>query len=84
MRSLQCNVHRTSAGRRSIAYGAYLGESERLIGVYCGRIFNGEKPSRPAGPTSYKGRARYQPQDGQALDLTFPMTLLGRADEVIE
>src|SRR4029078_416495 len=31
------------AGRGGlIAYGANLGESERLIGVYCGRIFNGE------------------------------------------
>jgi putative tryptophan/tyrosine transport system substrate-binding protein len=28
-----------------IAYGAHLTEAARLIGVYCGRILNGEKPA---------------------------------------
>jgi putative tryptophan/tyrosine transport system substrate-binding protein len=67
-----------------IAYGAYLGESERLIGVYCGRIFNGEKPSDLPVQLLTKVELVINLKTAKALDLTFPMTLLGRADEVIE
>jgi putative ABC transport system substrate-binding protein len=67
-----------------IAYGAYLGESERLIGVYCGRIFNGEKPSDLPVQLLTKVELVINLKAAKALDLTFPMTLLGRADEVIE
>ena len=67
-----------------IAYGASLGESERLIGVYCGRIFNGEKPSDLPVQLLTKVELVINLKTAKALDLTFPMTLLGRADEVIE
>ena len=67
-----------------IAYGAHLAELERVVGVYCGRIFNGEKPVRPADPTAYKVELVINLKTAKALGLTFPLTLLGRADEVIE
>src|SRR5262249_53135236 len=44
----------------------------------------GRQASRFAGAAVDQGRAGDQPQDGQCARLTFPITLLGRADEVIE
>ena len=67
-----------------IAYGANLGESERLIGVYCGRICNGEKPSDLPVQLLTKVELVINLKTAKALGLTFPLTLLGRADEVIE
>jgi putative tryptophan/tyrosine transport system substrate-binding protein len=67
-----------------IAYGAYLGESERLIGVDCGRILNGEKPSDLPVQLVTKVELVINLKTAKALGLNFPLTLLGRADEVIE
>jgi putative tryptophan/tyrosine transport system substrate-binding protein len=48
-----------------IAYGARLAESQRLIGVYSGRILKGEKPADLPVELLTKSRARYQSQDRQ-------------------
>ena len=67
-----------------IAYGAHLAELERLVGVYCGRILNGEKPSDLPVQLLTKVELVINLKTAKALGLTFPLTLLGRADEVIE
>jgi putative tryptophan/tyrosine transport system substrate-binding protein len=67
-----------------IAYGAHLAELEHLVGVYCGRILNGEKPADLPVQLLTKVELVINLKTAKALGLTFPLTLLGRADEVIE
>src|SRR6516162_941820 len=67
-----------------IAYGSDLRELEHLVGVYCGRILNGEKPSDLPVQLLVKVELVINLKTAKALGLTFPLTLLGRADEVIE
>jgi putative ABC transport system substrate-binding protein len=70
--------------RGLIAYGAHLAELEHLVGVYCGRILNGEKPSDLPVQLLTKVELVINLKTAKALGLTLPLTLLGRADEVIE
>jgi putative tryptophan/tyrosine transport system substrate-binding protein len=67
-----------------IAYGAHLAELEHLVGVYCGRILNGEKPSDLPVQLLTKVELVINLKTAKALGLTLPLTLLGRADKVIE
>jgi putative ABC transport system substrate-binding protein len=76
-------IEQTLAGGL-IAYGARLAESQHLIGVYSGRILNGEKPTDLPVQLLTKVELVVNLKTAKALGLTFPPTLLGRADEVIE
>jgi len=76
-------IEQTMAGGL-IAYGARLAESQYLIGVYSGRILNGEKPADLPVQLLTKVELAINLKTAKALGLTFPLTLLGRADEVIE
>jgi putative ABC transport system substrate-binding protein len=67
-----------------IACGAHLAELERLVGVYCGRILNGEKPSNLPVQLLTKVELVINLKTAKAVGLTLPLTLLGLADEVIE
>jgi putative ABC transport system substrate-binding protein len=67
-----------------MSYGGSTAESYRLAGAYAGRILNGEKPGDLPIQQSSKIEMIINLRAAKALGLTFPITLLGRADEVIE
>jgi len=67
-----------------MSYGTNVDDAQRLAGVYVGRILQGAKPADLPVQQAVKVELVLNLKTAKTLGITFPLSLLGRADEVIE
>jgi putative tryptophan/tyrosine transport system substrate-binding protein len=67
-----------------MSYGSSLVDAYRRLGVYTGKILNGAKPAELPVEQAVKVELVLNLKTAKTLGVTFPLSLLGRADEVIE
>jgi putative ABC transport system substrate-binding protein len=67
-----------------MSYGSSLSDAFHLVGIYVGRILKGAIPSDLPVQQAVKAELVINVQTAKKFGLTFPLPLIGRADEVIE
>ena len=67
-----------------MSYGTNIRNLSRLVGIYTGRVLNGENPGDLPVQQTMKVELTVNLKAAKALGITIPLPLSGRADEVIE
>jgi putative ABC transport system substrate-binding protein len=78
------NAREFAAAGGLLSYGATLHSAYHDAGAYAGRILKGDKPAELPVQESTKIELVINLNTAKALGLTVPLTLQGRADEMIE
>jgi putative ABC transport system substrate-binding protein len=78
------NTREFSTSGGLISYGTSVVEANYQAGIYVARILNGTKPSDLPVQQSTKVELIINLKAAKSLGIAFPISLLGRADEVIE